>query len=211
MRAVPFLLVWVVVLLAACGGDEGPSPSRSPTPAATATATALPPIDGTVPPQGFGGTDPVDIKSNPDPASGAATLVDVRVGAHPEQGGWDRIVFEFKDVRPKGRVEYVTGVWPDVLIQCGSGDPVSLPGGAVLRVKLEATNAHDEQQGRVTIRSYSGTGPPRVGGPGNSILEAKQSCDFEALVYWGIGTSGRQRFTVRLLDNPTRVVIDVKW
>src|SRR3989304_595494 len=96
------LLLGLAFLLAACG-DEDEAPPPSPTAVATATATPFPPVDGTVPAQGTGGTDPVDIKTNPDRVSGAATLVDVRVGAHPEQGGWDRIVFEFKDVRPAGR------------------------------------------------------------------------------------------------------------
>lgn len=198
------LLLGLAFLLAACG-DEDEAPPPSPTAVATATATPFPPVDGTVPAQGTGGTDPVDIKSNPDPVSGAATLVDVRVGAHPEQGGWDRIVFEFKDVRPAGRVDYVSGV-----SGCGSGLPVALPGSAVLRVKFGATNAHDEQ-GRVTIKGQPGNVPPQVSGPGNAILQSKQSCDFEALVEWGVGVRARQPFRVFLLDNPTRVVIDVKW
>src|SRR3990167_1040273 len=80
------LLLGLAFLLAACG-DEDEAPPPPPTAVATATATPFPPVDGTVPAQGTGGTDPVDIKSNPDPVSGAATLVDVRVGAHPEQGG----------------------------------------------------------------------------------------------------------------------------
>ena len=208
MRAFPFLLVWVVVLLAACGGDEGPSPSRSPTPAATATATPLPPIDGTVTGEGPPpSTDPYHIKSNPDPLlpPNFPVLKDVRVGAHPEQGGWDRIVFEFEGGRPAGDIEYVNGI-----SGCGSGLPLALRGSAVLKVKFTPANAHDEQ-GQVSIKGQQGKVPPSVTGPGNVILESKQNCDFEAEVTWALGVSTKRPFRVFLLDNPTRVVIDVKW
>lgn len=59
-----------------------PRPSPSPTAAATVAR-----VDGTVAPQGFGGTEPVTIKSNPDPFAGNATLRAVRLGVHPEEIG----------------------------------------------------------------------------------------------------------------------------
>jgi hypothetical protein len=150
-------------------------------------------------PQNPGSTQPFPIKALPDPLSMPATLVDVRVGAHPEQGGWDRIVFEFKDVRPAGVVEYRNAVFA-----CGSGSPVTPPGQAILFVRFESANAHDDN-GQLTIDSTV------VNGPGNSILRAQSTCDFEAIVEWAIGTTGMKNFKVALLENPTRVVIDVKW
>ena len=150
-------------------------------------------------PQNPGSTDPFPIKALPDPLSMPATLADVRVGAHPEQGGWDRIVFEFKDVRPGGVVEY-----RDEAFGCGSGLPVQVPGREILFVRFEFANAHDDN-GQLTIDSTE------VNGPGNSILKAVESCDFEAIVEWTIGVSGLKNFKVSLLENPTRVVIDVKW
>jgi len=204
-------------LAVACSGDDDPpSPTpttgagtitpQSPGPATSTPGSAspspsgtVPPIDGTVFPQNPGSTEPTTIKSNPDPVTEAATLTDVRVGAHPESGGWDRIVFEFKDVRPSGRVQYVTGA-----TTCGRGDAVTLPGQAMLEVHFDTTNAHNEQ-GQLTIDATE------VSGPGNAILKSVGTCDFEAVVNWAIGTTGVKNYKVALLENPTRVVIDVKW
>jgi hypothetical protein len=205
-------------LLACSGNDDDPGtvgtsapptsasspvatlPTGNATPAASPTSIGggAPPVDGTVAPQNAGDTAPVTIKSNPDPISGVATLRDVRVGAHPEQGGWDRIVFEFADVRPEGTVQYVSSA-----VQCGSGDPVSLDGEAMLEVTFEATNAHTDA-GQSTLKSR------QITGPGNIILESTQTCDFEAQVAWAIGLKSQKNFKVTLLSNPTRVVIDIK-
>jgi hypothetical protein len=120
------------------------------------------------------------------------------VGAHPEQGGWDRIVFEFADVLPPGEIKYV-----DSAAQCGSGAPVSIPGAsAILHVSFQTTNAHTE--------AGQPTTPRQVNGPGNVIVQSQQNCDFEALVNWAVGVKAKQRFKVTRLTNPTRVVIDIK-
>jgi hypothetical protein len=218
LLAAPIL---ITLALVACSSDEDDDPTPTQPPAqATATATrpagsatpppgtpattpttigtSAPPVDGTVAPQNAGDTQPFTIKSNPDPVSGAATLTDVRVGAHPENGGWDRIVFEFADVRPAGEVRYV-----DSVEQCGSGDDVELPGEASLLVSFVAANAHTEA-GQPTVDTR------QITGPGNAILESRQVCDFEAHVDWAIGVKARQNFKVTLLESPTRVVIDVK-
>jgi hypothetical protein len=223
----------IVVLSVACGGDNGPSgtptglpsiaapteapdsptpppataePSATSAPAPTATTASSPtPTDGTVFPENPGSTDPFPMKSNPDPSSGIFILNDVRVGAHPESGGWDRIVFQFEDVpgqpgaHPGGIVEYV-----DEASACASGMPIALEGGAILRVRLDSTQAHDDN-GQLTIDSTE------IDGPGNSILQAKSFCDFEGVVGWVIGVPQQQNFKVAFLDNPSRIVIDVKW
>ena len=43
------------------------------------------------------------------------------------------------------------------------------------------------------------------------IVEAKQTCDFEAEVAWALGVARVTDFLVTTLSNPTRVVVDVKW
>ena len=138
------------------------------------------------------------IKSNPDPISGAALLRAVRVGAHPELGGWDRIVFEFADVLPAGEIKYV-----DSTSQCGSGAPVSIPGAAaILEVTFQPANAHTE--------AGQATTPRQITGPGGVIVQSQMHCDFEAHVNWAIGVKAKQRFKVTRLSSPTRLVIDIK-
>jgi hypothetical protein len=172
----------------------GSSPAASP----TSTGSNTPPIDGTVAPQNAGDTVPVTIKANPDPASKVGMLDDVRVGAHPEEGGWDRIVFEFSDILPAGEVKYVTSA-----TQCGSGEAVTLPGDAILQVSFTGAQAH-------TDAGQSSLSSTQITGPGNVILESHQICDFEGHVTWAIGLKSEQRFKVTMLQNPTRVVIDIK-
>ncbi len=228
LLVIPLLVIFAV----ACSGDDDSTdgtptsiptivaPTESATAAASATSQAAPtdtpaatttaepttpPTDGTVFPENAGSTDPFTMKSNPDPSTDTYTLDDVRVGAHPESGGWDRIVFEFKDVggvsgaHPGGTVEYV-----DEAAQCGSGAPVEVLGDAILAVRFDQTQAHDDA-GNSTIEDVT------VDGPGNSILEAASYCDFEGVVQWAIGVPGKQNFKVTYLENPSRIVIDVKW
>ncbi|MEO6399157.1 MAG: hypothetical protein ABIP13_11860 [Tepidiformaceae bacterium] len=208
--------VSLALFFSACGGDAKPTPaatsaststsSTAPTataPATTAATSTRPPstpvADGTVDPLGFGGTETVTVKAQPGEFSGQALLKDVRMGVHPEEGGWDRLVFEFVGGSlPPATVGYVPGI-----SQCGSGAAVSLKGTAVLSVRFSQAAAHD-QAGQLTFA------PKQVTGPGGTILEAKASCDFEGVVGWGAGVAGQQRFKVTTLQNPTRLVIDVK-
>lgn len=237
MRLLTTLVVLplLAVLAVACSGDDDgdetptaiPSvaaPTETAVPSATneaeatetpeATATVeptetaeptTPPTDGTVFPQNPGSTDPFPMKSLPEPNIGIYTLTDVRVGAHPESGGWDRIVFEFDDVEgfpgahPGGIVEYT-----DEVFGCGSGLPVAVEGEAILEVRFDATQAHNDS-GQLTIDATE------IEGPGNSIIEAVSFCDFEGVVQWAIGVPGEQNFKVAFLENPSRVVIDIKW
>jgi hypothetical protein len=168
-----------------------PRPSASPSPTPSR-------IDGTVAPQNFGSTDPVTVKSNPDPLRGTALLRDVRLGVHPEEGGWERIVFEFGDTLPPGTISYVPSV-----AACGSGAPVMVKGDAVLAVRFSQAAAHTDA-GQPTLPRTT------LEGAGNTILEARQTCDFEGEVAWAIGVKDRQRFKVTLLAEPRRVVIDIK-
>jgi hypothetical protein len=200
MKLIALLLALSLSAFAvACNGDDGPVAATA-TPAITdglPTATASPDAEpGTPVPDGS--TESFVFPASPDPATVPALLVDVRVGAHPEDGGFDRIVFEFEDgQRPSGIVGY-----KDEVSQCGSGKPVDPAGSHILAVHLDFTNAHTEA-GELSIPSTT------VSGPGNSILASESTCDFEAVVEWAVGTDGKKPFTVTLLENPNRVVIDV--
>lgn len=141
-------------------------------------------------------TQPVSI---PGTASGPnqAILTDVRIGAHPEDG-YDRIVFEFSNILPDVQVAY-----QNAAAGCGSGLPIALPGTAVLGVRLFPAVAHDSN-GNLTVPSLD------VAGTGASVLEAKGTCDFEAVVGWAAGIASQKGFHVTTLANPPRVVIDVQ-
>lgn len=191
-------------------GDPTQAPTEAPEPTAEATATTAPeptqPPPPTEPPpteaptQPAGSTDPLPFDPEPNPPTGIYTLTDVRIGAHPEGGGFDRIVFEFDGAgHPGGMVEYV-----DSAFMCGSGIAVTVAGGAILHVRLDGSQAHDEQ-GSLTIDDQY------VAGPGDAIVEALQFCDFEGLVEWAVGVNGEQPFTVTFLADPARIVIDVQW
>lgn len=172
------------------------APAGTPSPGGTGT---LPTAEGTIDPLNAGQTADWAVKANPDPAQESATLVEVRVGVHPEQGGWERIVFEFDGTQlPAALVGYVTDP-----AQCGSGQPIELDGEMVLGVLLRDTQAHNEA-GQVTVNVLE------FDGPGNTILEGVQGCDFEGHVDWFLGLKGEQNFKIMTLQNPTRLVVDIK-
>jgi hypothetical protein len=132
----------------------------------------------------------------PAGAQATPTLVDVRAGRH---AGFDRVVFEFRGAVPATRhVRYV-----DQLVQDGSGEPVSVAGGADLEVVFEGANAHDDRGGP--------TVSPRRFSPGFTALkEVAQVGDFEAVVTYGLGVDRERPFTVSTLSDPSRLVIDIQ-
>jgi hypothetical protein len=217
-------LIAVVGLLAlfaaACGDDDD---NKTPTAAATtaaspsaaastaanstatatkpaaATATSSPAADGTIDPLGAGQQTPWTVKSNPDPINGVVTVNALRTGFHPELGGWERIVFEFQGTqRPGATVQYVTKA-----TSCGSGQAVQVPGDTILEVAITNAQAHDNA-GKSTL-------PPTIAGAsGTNFQGGASSCDFEGHVTWDFGLTGKHNFKVTTLENPVRIVIDIK-
>ncbi len=211
-RLVPPLSLIMVIALAC--SDDGAAPASdtpvstapaNPSVAATATAPA-PEATTTNPPEPAntprahppGSTNPVTVAPVPAPPTGTSILTDVRVGAHPELGGWDRIVFEFEDSLPPGEIRYGPSV-----VRCGSGLPVNLNGGSILAVTFIMAQAHNEA-GELTIDATE------VDGPGFVILRSRQICDFEGQVSWAVSVISARQFTVVKLADPPRIVIDIK-
>jgi len=125
-----------------------------------------------------------------------AVLRNVRAAGH---GDFDRIVFEFEGPTPPYVVSYT-----DVPVsQCGSGAAVSLPGTAILTVRISPANAHTEE-GRA-----SGA-PHQLKAAGDNILEMRQTSDFEAVVLWAVALKHARRYSVRELSAPARVIIDLE-
>jgi hypothetical protein len=184
----------------ACG-DDGNGQGADATPTQQATQPAPEPIGATATPAPEP-TEGAPFEGAQDPVEGTvggggdsvATLRDVRTGQHE---GFDRIVFEFEGGSPGYRVEYVDGA-----VGCGSGEPVDLEGSAFLQVRFTLAQAHDEA-GKATIDATE-LAPGFV-----TILEAVQTCDFEADVTWVLGLSQRLDFRVTPLTDPLRLAVDI--
>jgi hypothetical protein len=122
-------------------------------------------------------------------------LVAVRASHH---GSVDRVVFEFRGGLPGSRqVDYV-----DRLTADGSGRPVRVAGQALLRVRLEAAQAHTD--------AGATTAPRRVAFGLPNVLTTVRSGDFEAVTTYGLGLARRTPFTVSTLQSPPRVVVEVR-
>jgi hypothetical protein len=203
-------LVCIAALAAAfvaCGGDDDDDD-----PTATATQSAESPTNTAEPDD----TESPEPTETPDPGDGLPDfvapgtveeddslepqglpqLVDVRIG---ENDGYDRIVFEFEeDELPPWEVMYVSNP-----VACGSGKPVVTGGAANLQVNMFIAQAHTPE-GELTIPDTE------IVADYPAMVEGVQTCDFEALVTWVVGTNGTLPFRVFTLEEPTRLVVDVE-
>jgi hypothetical protein len=205
--------VAALALVAACGGtgdasgDDAGTPTRTtaPTTAApspTPTPTATPSTDGTdaeadaaAPP--FPADTAVDTA---EPAGDAAlTVTDVRVGHHD---GFDRVVLELAGTGTPGwRVEYV-----DAAVEDPTGETVDVAGDSVLQVVVTGA-AYPYVTGATEFplrQPVTAAGTTVVG-------EAVLLGTFEAQSQALVGVTGAPApFRAYLLENPTRVVVDVQ-
>lgn len=173
-----------------------PQPTATQTPPANqAAVAAATPTDEKGLSADFAGTEGITDKKHE--SDGAALLTAVRTG---QQDNFDRIVFEFAGSQlPNYHVEYVD----KPVRSCGSGDVVPLRGDAWLEIRFMPANAHNEQ-GEPTVKT-------REMAPNHKVVkELKATCDFEAEVEWVAGLASPNKYRVRELKNPTRLVVDVK-
>ncbi len=201
------------LLLSACGGDDAPSSAEPSATAArsTAAATSTVPSTATSAPSATtpaGSPSPTTASSSSLPAfapitqvfkkepsaqAPQATLYYVRAASNT---GFDRIVFQFKDRIPGYEVKYV-----DKVQTCARGDTVALAGSKRVVVTVRPATAHDDR------------GSPTVDTPNLEsglvfLREAKQICDFEGVVGWGLGLLEARPFRVFELQDPPRIVVD---
>ncbi len=126
-----------------------------------------------------------------------ALLTEVRAAKHD---GFDRVVFELGRGSPPGyHLEYVDRP----VRQCGSGEPTPIAGDAWLEVRLEPASAHTTSGDPTIAHREQMVGLPVV-------LELEQTCDFEAQVVWVLGVKKPNKYRVSTLDEPLRLVVDVK-
>jgi hypothetical protein len=171
---------------------EDPGTGDAPEPGGTATETAAGP--------------PFAADTQPDTAEPTGegetflTVTNIRVAEHDR---YDRVVFDLDgtgDGRPGWRVEYVDQATDD-----GSGHAVQVDGEAILRVSLPGT-ANPMDSGAEEF-------------PGDRIApDDTESVDEIVYRYWFEGYTtaflgideGKRPFRVFLLEDPTRVVLDVQ-
>jgi len=200
-RLVPIGVVAAVLLAVSsgCGGsDKSSTPSGgyslpSPTPTTTTSTGGIDPLEGA-------GTTPVERAAN---GSEIALLDRIAVGRHE---GYDRVVFEFKNVLPGYKVTYAN----EPLKEDGSGKPVDVKGAAVVVVRMEPASGFDLNTGE-GVMTYKG--PRRIDGSGagtSVVQELVRTGDFEAVLSWAIGLSGKVDFLVRTATSPPRLIVDFR-
>jgi len=162
------------------------SPSAAPTPEPTQPPAPTPPPPPTAPPA----TLPGYSCAAQTGGAGTATMTTARVGA---QAGYDRFVVEFSGPVPQFEVTL-----QESASFAQSGGPVSLRGGAGLRVVLRNVTGAGAYSGPSDIRpSFS------------AIQEARLLSDSQGVVEWAVGIARPACFHAWTLGAPSRLVVDV--
>ena len=194
-------LLTAPAVLAGCGGGDTDVRSSSATSTAEETAAAETTAAGET--TEAGATDAPPFPANAEPDTGdaspgaAVTVSDIRVA---RQDGFDRVVFEVGGTGTPGwDVRYV-----DAASSQGSGKPVDVAGDAVLQVTLTGAGYPYD----TGVEEYAASGPLSAAGT-EVVTEVVYDATFEGTSVAFVGTTGQAPFRVYLLENPTRVVLDV--
>lgn len=169
--------------IAATSSTEGTTTTAATT--STGVSTTVAGSTGTV--------TNTEITGSPGP-----NLTDVRIGDHD---GFVRIVF---DLTGDGNPMYIIG-YEQAPFLATSGDPVPVEGAAFLVVHLSPARRYDID---TLVPTYTGD---LVLEPGFDPIEQIVFIDdFEAAMQWVIGLDAEHPFTVEVLQDPLRVVVDVE-
>jgi len=180
------------LLLSGCGGKDDEPPLGATTTASTTTT-------GTTTTSGLEGasTGPAVLKSAD---AEVALLTAVRAARHE---GYDRVVFEFRNVAPGYDVRFV----PKPVHADASGEEVPVDGGAVLLVRMEPALDADLNE-ESAPRTY--LGPQRFTPADMAVVaELVRTGGFEAVLTWAVGVDEKRPFKVTRLESPARIVIDI--
>ena len=184
--------------MSGCGSDKSAAPSGGTTTVESTTTTTG--TSGGIDPLEGAGTAPVEAPAGADET---ALLDRIAVGRHE---GYDRLVFQFQNVLPGYRVEYVQ----PPLKEDGSGNPVSVKGNAVAVVRMEAASGFDLNTGE-GVMVYKGPKRIDAAATGTSVLqELVRIGDFEAVLTWAVGLSDKVDFRVRTATSPPRLIVDFR-
>jgi hypothetical protein len=181
----PIIGVGVLLSLAGCA-------SQGPTPSAYCSLTD---DNGDPIPATFTGT------LNPSHQGHAATHVVLMQRAETACcNGFDRIVLTFEGFHhPTWKGRYVQSP----IQQCASGNNIAVAGNAFLQISMDTAQAHTDA-GQPTITDHDRHLDCR------NVKQLVLTCDFEAKVGFVIGLNAKKPYRIVELQNPTRLVIDVK-
>ncbi|MBC3185966.1 hypothetical protein H7347_05160 [Corynebacterium sp. zg-331] len=199
-HAMAAALVASALLLASCGTDNeaaSPEPPGSATPASRSTQA-----DGatTSDKNGAGltplGNADIAMKTMRPGEPSELVVTEMRIGAHE---GFDRVVFEMKGQGHPGWYADYT----DHPSQQASGSPIEYHGATALTVNIDGTvypfdlGIEDPHLNRITP-SDSG-----------NITDVISAGTFEGRSQFIIGLNKKVPYSVQVLDEPTRLVIDL--
>jgi hypothetical protein len=114
--------------------------------------------------------------------------------------GFDRVVLTCEGFHhPSWKVRYVG----PLIQQCGSGNNIAVTGNAFLQISMDTAQAHtDTGQPTITDRNRHLNCP--------NLKQLALTCDFEGKVVFVLGLVSKKPYRVVELQNPTRLVVDVK-
>ncbi|GAB3704899.1 AMIN-like domain-containing (lipo)protein [Corynebacterium nasicanis] len=193
---VPAVLSVAALLLTACNGAGG---ADAP---ATTTATSAAPLTVTstaAPAQETTTTSPAPVVSSlfkePVWVEPAPLLTGVRVGEHDT---FDRVVYDFVgNGEPGWYTEYL-----DQPYQQGSGHDVEVAGEAFLKIDLTGTTYPFEHEAEGLA-----VGPHPGGGV---VQQVVNTGTFEGHTLTYIGLDKQRPYSVTVLQDPLRVVVDIQ-
>lgn len=160
------------------------------------TTTTDEPLDPVGEPQ----TDPLITDGFPGTGE-TAFLTDARLGRHE---GFERLVLEFDEAAPEYRIEYIDGP----VIESPSGQEIEVEGDTYLMVTMSPATGFD-LSGDAPEDTYQG--PDRFASADTlAIEEVVKTEDFENVMSWVIGMDDILPFGVTVLENPFRLVIDIR-
>jgi hypothetical protein len=123
-----------------------------------------------------------------------AEISHLRVGCH---ANFDRFVVRARFGQPEYDVRYVRRIIAD-----GSGHTVHLLGKKRLRIVLQNSRAHSDQDGSALVPNVKTPLCP-------NLRQVKTAGDFEGVVTFGLGLRHKTGFRVFRLRHPKRLVVDV--
>jgi hypothetical protein len=174
-------LLWVLLLLAACG-QESPSGAPPPTTPETPDQTESP-TPAELPGASCDDRTGGDARNLPD-------FVEVELES---EGGVDRVTFEFEPNQPNvNQPPYHVVRFQDELHTDPEGAPADIEGEAFILVVFGALGV--DLSGEEPEEIY--TGPKEFTQGFGTVREVEELGDFEATITWGIGLSSEECFVL---------------